>query len=136
MASTNDLKNGMVLDLDNGLWSVIEVQHDKPGKAGAFVRTTLKNVVSGKLVDKTVDAGTKVDVATVDKRDMTFLYKEGTDYVFMESDTYAQVYVPETTLGDGKSYLLENMSVIVAMHEGLALYVELPVSAEYVVAHT
>src|SRR5689334_10925915 len=86
MASTNDLKNGMVLDLDNGLWSVIEFQHVKPGKGGAFVRTTLKNVVSGKVVDKTFNAGTKVDVATVDKRDMSYLYKEGTDYVFMDSD--------------------------------------------------
>ena len=136
MASTNDLKNGMVLSLDNGLWSVIEFQHVKPGKGGAFVRTTLKNVVSGKVVDKTFNAGTKVDVATVDKRSMTYLYKEGTDFVFMDSDTFDQVYVAETTLGDGKDYLLESMNVIVAMHEGVALYVELPVSAEYVVAHT
>jgi elongation factor P len=136
MATTNDLKNGMVLDLDNGLWSVIEFQHVKPGKGGAFVRTTLKNVLSGKVVDKTFNAGTKVDIATVDKRDMTFLYKEGTDYVFMDSDTYDQVYVPEATLGTVKDYLLENMGAIVAMHEGAALYVELPASVELVVAHT
>jgi elongation factor P len=136
MATTNDLKNGMVLDLDNGLWSVIEFQHVKPGKGGAFVRTTLKNVLSGKVVDKTFNAGTKVDIATVDKRDMTFLYKEGTDYVFMDSDTYDQVYVPEATLGTTKDYLLENMGAIVAMHEGAALYVELPASVELVVAHT
>jgi len=136
MATTNDLKNGMVLDLDNGLWSVIEFQHVKPGKGGAFVRTTLKNVLSGKVVDKTFNAGTKVDIATVDKRDMTFLYKEGTDYVFMDSDTYDQVYVPDATLGTTKDYLLENMSAIVAMHEGAALYVELPASVELVVAHT
>jgi len=136
MASTNDLKNGMVLDLDNGLWSVIEFQHVKPGKGGAFVRTTLKNVLSGKVVDKTFNAGTKVEIATVDKRDMTFLYKEGTDYVFMDSDTYDQVYVPEATLGTVKDYLLENMGAIVAMHEGAALYVELPASVELVVAHT
>jgi elongation factor P len=136
MATTNDLKNGMVLDLDNGLWSVIEFQHVKPGKGGAFVRTTLKNVLSGKVVDKTFNAGTKVDIATVDKRDMTFLYKEGTDYVFMDSDTYDQVYVPEATLGTTKDYLLENMSAIVAMHEGAALYVELPASVELVVSHT
>ena len=126
----------MVLNIDNQLWSVVEFQHVKPGKGPAFVRTKLKAVLSGKVVDKTFNAGTKVDVATVDKRDMTFLYKEGTDYVFMDSDTYDQVYVPETTLGDGKDYLLENMSVIIAMHEGAALYVELPVSAEYVVSHT
>ena len=136
MASTNDLKNGMVLSLDNGLWSVVEFQHVKPGKGGAFVRTTLKNVISGKVVDKTFNAGTKVDVAQVDKRDMSYLYLEGTDYVFMDSDTFDQVYVPETTLGGGKDFLLESMNVVVAMHEGAALYVELPVSAEYVVCHT
>jgi elongation factor P len=136
MASTNDLKNGMVLSLDNGLWSVIEFQHVKPGKGGAFVRTTLKNVLTGKVVDKTFNAGTKVEVATVDKRDMSYLYKEGTDYVFMDSSDFEQVYVPETTLGSVKDYLLENMGAMVAMHDGAALYVELPASVELVVAHT
>ena len=136
MASTNDLKNGMVLSLDNGLWSVVEFQHVKPGKGGAFVRTTLKNVVSGKVVDKTFNAGTKVDVAQVDKRDMSYLYLEGTDYVFMDSETFDQIHVPSETLGGGKDFLLESMNVIIAMHEGAPLYVELPVSAEYVVAHT
>ncbi len=136
MASTNDLKNGMVLNLDNGLWSVIEFQHVKPGKGGAFVRTTLKNVLTGKVVDKTFNAGTKVDVATVDKRDMTYLYKEGSDYVFMDGDTFDQVYVSEQTLGTVKNYLLENMGAMVAMHEGAPLYVELPASVELLVAHT
>jgi elongation factor P len=136
MASTNDLKNGMVLSLDNGLWSVVEFQHVKPGKGGAFVRTTLKNVVSGKVVDKTFNAGTKVDVATVDKRDMTFLYKEGTDFVFMALDTYDQFHVPAQTVGGNADYMLENTNAIVAMHEGEALYVELPASVELVVQHT
>ena len=126
MASTNDLKNGMVLQLDNGLWSVIEFQHVKPGKGGAFVRTTLKNVVTGKVVDKTFNAGTKVDVATVDKRDMTFLYKEGTDFVFMDKDTFDQLYVPEHDRRRHAGYMLENTDAIVAVHEGAALYVELP----------
>ncbi|MCW2726865.1 MAG: Elongation factor [Frankiales bacterium] len=136
MASTNDLKNGMVLSLDNGLWSVIEFQHVKPGKGGAFVRTTLKNVLTGKVVDKTFNAGTKVEVATVDKRDMSYLYKEGSDYVFMDSSDFEQVYVPEATLGGVKDYLLENMGAMVAMHDGAPLYVELPASVELVVAHT
>ena len=109
MATTNDLKNGMVLNLDNGLWAVNEFQHVKPGKGGAFVRTTLKNVLTGKVVDKTFNAGTKVEVATVDKRTMTYLYKEGTDYVFMDQDTFEQLYVPEQTLGTVKDYILENM---------------------------
>ena len=84
MATTNDLKNGMVLNLDGQLWTVTEFQHVKPGKGGAFVRTTLKNVLSGKVVDKTFNAGTKVETANVDKRGMTYLYKDGADYVFMD----------------------------------------------------
>jgi elongation factor P len=136
MATTNDLKNGMVLSLDNGLWSVVEFQHVKPGKGGAFVRTTLKNVISGKVVDKTFNAGTKVDIAQVDKRDMTYLYKEGTDFVFMDTDTFDQHHVPSETVGGNASYMLENTNAIVAMHEGAALYVELPASVELLVQHT
>jgi elongation factor P len=136
MASTNDLKNGMVLQLDNGLWSVVEFQHVKPGKGGAFVRTTLKNVVTGKVVDKTFNAGTKVDVAQVDKRDMTFLYKEGTDFVFMDKTTFDQLYVPAATVGGNSDYMLENTDAIVAVHEGAALYIELPASVELLVEHT
>ena len=94
MATTNDLKNGLVLNLDGQLWAVVEFQHVKPGKGGAFVRTKLKNVLSGKVVDKTFNAGTKVDTAVVDKRDMQYLYKEGTDFVFMDSQTYDQIHVP------------------------------------------
>ena len=136
MASTNDLKNGMVLRLDNGLWAVNEFQHVKPGKGPAFVRTKLKNVESNKTVDKTFNAGTKVEIAIVDKRTMTYLYKEGTDYVFMDQATFDQLYVPELTLGTVKDYLLENMEAMVAMHEEAALYVELPASVELLVAHT
>ena len=136
MASTNDLKNGMVLSLDNGLWSVVEFQHVKPGKGGAFVRTTLKHVISGKVVDTTFNAGTKVDVAQVDKRDMTFLYKEGTDFVFMDTDTYDQHHVSAQTVGGNADYMLENTNAIVAMHDGAALYVELPASVELLVKHT
>ena len=88
MATTNDLKNGLVLNIDGQLWTVVEFQHVKPGKGGAFVRTTLKNVMSGKVVDRTFNAGTKVETANVDKRAMTYLYKEGTDYVFMDADTF------------------------------------------------
>jgi elongation factor P len=136
MASTNDLKNGMVLQLDNGLWAVNEFQHVKPGKGGAFVRTTLKNVVSGKVVDKTFNAGTKVEIAQVDKRDMTYLYREGEDFVFMDKDTFDQVYIPAGTVGGNADYMLENTDAMIAMHEGAALYVELPVSVELLVQHT
>jgi elongation factor P len=136
MATTNDLKNGMVLQLDNGLWAVNEFQHVKPGKGGAFVRTTLKNVISGKVVDKTFNAGTKVEVAQVDKRDMTYLYREGEDFVFMDKDTYDQVYVPAQVVGGNADYMLENTDGIVAMHEGSAIYIELPASVELLVQHT
>jgi elongation factor P len=136
MASTNDLKNGLVLNLDGELWAVVEFQHVKPGKGGAFVRTTLKNVLSGKVVDKTFNAGTKVDTATVDRRDMTYLYRDGADFVFMDGDTYDQIPIPETVVGDAAGYLLENQTVMVALHDSVPLYIELPVSVELVVSHT
>ena len=136
MATTNDLKNGMVLNLDGQLWAVTEFQHVKPGKGGAFVRTTLKNVLSGKVVDRTFNAGTKVDTATVDKRSMTYLYKDGTDFVFMDGDTFDQIHVPAETVGSGADYLLENTEATVAVHDGTPLYVELPVTLELVVQHT
>src|ERR671910_3130576 len=133
MATTNDLKNGLVLNLEGQLWTVVSFQHVKPGKGPAFVRTTLKNVLSGKVVDRTFNAGTKVDTATVDKRGMTYLYREGDEFVFMDSDTYEQVHVPAETVGGGAGYLLENTDVVVAMHEGTPLYVELPTSVELVI---
>ena len=136
MATTNDLKNGLVLNLDGQLWSVVNFQHVKPGKGGAFVRTTLKHVLSGKVVDKTFNAGTKVDTATVDRRTMTYLYNDGADYVFMDGETFDQITVPSETVGDGANYLLENTEVQVAIHENTPLYVELPTSVELVIQHT
>ena len=136
MASTADIRNGVVLNIDGQLWNVVEFQHVKPGKGGAFVRTTLKNVLTGKVVDKTFNAGTKVDVATVDKRDMTFLYREGTDFVFMDKDTFDQMYVPAETVGGNADFMLENTDAVVAIHESEALYIELPTSVELVVQHT
>ncbi|GAA5102327.1 elongation factor P [Haloechinothrix salitolerans] len=136
MATTNDLKNGMVLNLDGQLWSVVNFQHVKPGKGGAFVRTTLKNVLSGKVVDKTFNAGTKVDTATVDRREMTYLYNDGTDYVFMDNETYDQVALTPTLVGDTARFMLENSEVQVSFHESEPLFVELPVSVELVIEHT
>ncbi len=136
MASTNDLKNGLVLNLDGQLWSVVEFQHVKPGKGGAFVRTKLKNVLSGKVVDKTFNAGTKVETATVDKRDMQYLYKEGEDFVFMDMQSYDQIHVAAGTVGSGSSYMLETQDAVVALHEGTPLYVELPASVELAISYT
>jgi elongation factor P len=136
VATTNDLKNGLVLNLDGQLWTVVSFQHVKPGKGGAFVRTTLKHVLSGKVVDRTFNAGTKVETATVDRREMTYLYLDGTDFVFMDTDTYDQLTVPRETVGDAANYMLENSSAMVATHEGVPLYVELPVSVELIIQHT
>ena len=136
MATTNDLKNGLVLNLDGNLWAVVEFQHVKPGKGGAFVRTKLKNVLSGKVVDKTFNAGTKVDTATVDKRDMQYLYKDGEDFVFMDTTTYDQVTVPAETVGDAANFMLENQEAVVATHDGLPLYVELPTSVILEITYT
>jgi elongation factor P len=136
VATTNDLKNGLVLNLDGQLWAVVEFQHVKPGKGGAFVRTKLKNVLSGKVVDKTFNAGTKVETAVVDKRDMQYLYKDGTDFVFMDSASYDQIHVPEATVGSGAEYMLENQDTVVALHEGTPLYVELPASVELTISYT
>jgi elongation factor P len=136
MASTNDLKNGMVLDLDGQLWSVVWFQHHKPGKGGAMVKTTLKNVLSGKTVDKTFNAGVKVDTANVDKRTMQYLYHDGESYVFMDTETYDQIPVSEATVGTASRFLLDNQEAIVAMHEGTPLYVELPASVELTIEYT
>ena len=136
MATTNELKNGLVLNLDGQLWSVVNFQHVKPGKGGAFVRTTLKNVLSGKVVDKTFNAGTKVETATVDRREMTYLYADGADFVFMDADTFDQITVPGDVVGDAGKYLLDNQTVLVAIHDGVPLYIELPTSVELVISHT
>jgi elongation factor P len=136
VATTNDFKNGMVLNIDGQLWSVVEFQHVKPGKGGAFVRSKLKNVLSGKVVDRTFNAGVKVDTATVDKRDMQYLYKDGTDFVFMDTDTYDQVHIGAGVVGSAADYLLENQEAMVATHEGAPLYIELPASVELVIEYT
>ncbi|MED7925467.1 elongation factor P [Nonomuraea sp. LP-02] len=137
MATTNDLKNGIVLKLEGGeLWSVVEFQHVKPGKGGAFVRTKLKNVLSGKVVDKTFNAGVKVDVANVDKREMQYSYRDGDDFVFMDTETYDMVNVSAATVGSAANYMLENTTATVAFNEGAALYVDLPAAAELTIAET
>lgn len=136
MATTNDLKNGIVLKLDGQLWTVTDFQHVKPGKGGAFVRTTLKNVLSGKVVDKTFNAGVKVETASVDKREMQYLYQDGEDFVFMDTASYDQLHVPAPTVGDSAHFMLEGQNATVAVHEGTALYVELPAAVELAITYT
>jgi elongation factor P len=136
MATTNDLKNGMTLNLDGQLWNVVEFQHVKPGKGGAFVRTKMKSVMSGKVVEKTFNAGVKVEIASVEKRDMQYLYKDGEDFIFMDSTNYDQIRISKETVGDAVDYILENADAIVAMHEGNPLFIELPASVELKITYT
>jgi elongation factor P len=136
VATTNDLKNGMTLNLDGQLWTVQEFQHVKPGKGGAFVRTKLKNVLSGKVVDKTFNAGTKVEVANVDKREMQYLYREGEDFVFMDTETYDQPHIPGATVGDAAAFLLPEQNAVIAFNNDIPLYIELPAAVVLEVTET
>jgi elongation factor P len=136
VATTNDLKNGLVLNIDGQLWSVVEFQHVKPGKGPAFVRTKLKAVLSGKVVDKTFNAGVKVETANVDRRDFQYLYRDGDDWVFMDTSSYDQVHVPDTVVGDNAKWMLEGQAAILATHDGVPLYIELPASVELMITYT
>jgi len=134
--STNDLKNGMTLELDNGLFSVVEFQHVKPGKGGAFVRTTLRNARTGNVLERTFRAGERVEQAILEKRDMQFLYRDGEDYVFMDTTTYDQRQVPPAALGDAANYLVENAVATLATYRDEIVSVEIPASVELTVAET
>ena len=136
MATSNDLKNGMVLNMEGQLWSVIEFQHVKPGKGPAFVRTKMRHVLSGKVVEKTFNAGVKIETATVDRRDMQYLYNDGTGFVFMDNTTYDQITISTETVGDAANYMLENQMATVALHEGSPLYIELPPSVVLEITYT
>ena len=136
MATTNDIKNGTVLKLEGNLWSIIEFQHVKPGKGGAFVRTKLKNVVSGKTVDRTYNAGAKIETENVDRRDYQYLYADGDSYVFMDVSDYDQLSVPAAVVGDAANFMLENQMVTVALNDGNPLYVELPASVVLEITYT
>jgi elongation factor P len=136
MATSNDLKNGLVLNIDGQLWTVIEFQHVKPGKGPAFVRSKLKNVLTGKVVERTFNAGVKVETASVDKREMNYLYNDGSGYVFMDNQNYEQMTLSEEVVGDAKDYLLENQGAVVAVYEGNPIYVELPASVVLEITYT
>jgi elongation factor P len=136
MATSNDLKNGMVLNMEGQLWSVVEFQHVKPGKGPAFVRTKMRHVLSGKVVEKTFNAGVKIETATVDRRDMQYLYNDGSGFVFMDNTTYDQITIPTETVGDVANYMLENQMATVALHEGAPLYIELPPSVVLEITYT
>jgi elongation factor P len=134
--STNDLKNGMALNLPEGLMTVVEFQHVKPGKGGAFVRTKLKNVRTGAVVEKTFRSDEKVGHAVIDKREMQYLYREGSDYVFMDNQSYDQMQVPRASLGDAVKYLKEGDTAVLPMWQDEILGVDLPAAVDLVVTET
>jgi elongation factor P len=134
--STNDLKNGMTLDLPEGLFAVVEFQHVKPGKGGAFVRTKLKNVRTGAVLDRTYRADEKLEQAIVDKREMQFLYLDGQQYVFMDNNTYDQLQLDESALGEASRYLKEGDSAVLQLYKGEVVGVDLPAAVELVVTET
>jgi elongation factor P len=134
--TTNDLKNGITLELDNGLFQVVEFQHVKPGKGGAFVRTKLRNLRTGNVFDKTFNAGIRVEQAILEKKDMQFLYRDGDDYIFMDTDSYDQMSVAPVALGEAADYLIESMVAIIAIHNGEIVSVEIPAAVELTIANT
>ncbi len=136
MATSNDFKNGMVLKIDNGLWQIVEFLHVKPGKGPAFVRSKLKNVLTGKTVDKTFNAGVKVETATIDRRDMQYSYRDGDMFVFMDTTTWDQTSLPPEVVGDAENFMLEGQDVVLAFNEDTPLFIELPASVVLEITHT
>jgi len=136
MISVNDLKTGLTLELDNGLWSVVEFLHVKPGKGAAFVRTKLKNVETGQVVERTFRAGEKVGRAMLDRREMQYLYKEGAEFVMMDTESYEQIQVSQAQIGDGIKYLKENMILQILLHDGKIIGVDIPAHVELEVVDT
>jgi elongation factor P len=134
--STNDLKNGMALDLPEGLMTVVEFQHVKPGKGGAFVRTKLKNFRTGAVLDRTFRADEKVQQALIDKREMQFLYRESDDYVFMDNETYDQLHVTRGAVGVAANYLKEGDTAILPTYKDEVVGIELPAAVELTVTDT
>lgn len=134
--TTNDLKNGITLEIDGALFTVIEFQHVKPGKGGAFVRTKLRNLKNGNVFEKTFNAGIRVEQAILEKRDMQFLYKDGNDFIFMDTESYEQMSVAPAALGEAADYMIENSMAIIATYQGEIVSVEIAASAELTVTET
>ena len=134
--TTNDLKNGITLELDGVLFTVVEFQHVKPGKGGAFVRSKIRNLRTGAVIDRTFNAGVRVEQAILDRKDMQFLYRDGDEYVFMDLESYDQMNVPPVALGDAADYMIENSVAIIAFYNGDIVTVEIPASVELTIAET
>jgi len=136
MADTSDFRNGFTMNLEDTIYSIVEFQHVKPGKGGAFVRTKLKNMYTGAVIDRTFRSGDKVNEVRVEKREMQFLYSENDFFHFMDSETYEQTQLSIETVGDTAQFLIENETVYVSMVENTPITIELPNFVELTVTHT
>jgi elongation factor P len=136
MISSNDFRNGVTIEIDGQLWQIIEFQHVKPGKGSAFVRTKMKNLVTGSTIERTFNAGERVPLARVDRREMQYLYESGGEYTFMDTETFEQIGLSAEQVGEGTKYLKENMICYVVLYNGSAIGVELPNSVELEVVET
>ena len=134
--TTNDLKNGITLELDGVLFQVVEFQHVKPGKGGAFVRSKIRNLRTGAVIDRTFNAGVRVEQAILERKDMQFLYRDGDEYVFMDLESYDQMNVSPVALGDAADYMVENSVAIIAFYNGDIVTVEIPASVELAITET
>jgi len=134
--SSNDIKNGITIATEGGLFTIVEFQHVKPGKGGAFVRTKLRNARTGAVIERTYRADERLEQAIIDKRDMQYLYRDGSDYIFMDQDTYDQVPVTPAQLGDAANFLKETGTAMLITHKDEIIGVELPASVELVITDT
>ncbi|BDR56071.1 elongation factor P [Xylocopilactobacillus apis] len=136
MISVNDFKNGLTIGTGKDIWQVVEFQHVKPGKGGAFVRSTLRNLRTGAVQDKTFRATEKVEKIDVNTREMQYLFNDGGTYTFMDTESYEQVEIPNEVVGDQTKYLKENMLVSISTYNGETLGIELPNKVDLTVAET
>ena len=136
MISTNDMRPGMTLDLDGDLFSIVEYQHHKPGKGHAMVRTKLKNVRTGAVLDRTFRADEKVELARLDRREMQFLYSDDASFVFMDNESYDQIHVAPDFVGDAAKFLKENQVVQIPMYQGAPIGIDLPTTVDLTITQT
>lgn len=136
MISTNDMRPGQTLDLDGELYTIVQYQHHKPGKGGAMVRTKLKSVRSGALLDKTFRADEKVQLARLDKREMQFLYADEAGFVFMDTETFEQLHIDRDFIGDLADFMAEQLMVEVQLYQGVPTGIELPPTVDLQITET
>lgn len=133
---TSDFKNGLTIEYEGNLFQIVEFQHVKPGKGGAFVRSRLRNMRTGATIDKTFRAGERMEFAHIDRKQGEYLYNTGDEYVFMDTETYDQIFLSTDQIGEAKDFLKENTAVAIASYQGQLLSIDLPPSVELRIVET